>query len=158
MPTLRGIFETLGHNDVSTYLQSGNVVFSSSDSKVASVTRTIAGALVEALGFEVGVLLRSHRQLGAIAKANPFTGETDELNKLHVTFLDDTPSAALVKDVPSAAAKSEKWSVVGTEVFLYLPDGYGRTKLNNAFFEKSLSCVGTTRNWRTVLALHEMTG
>ena len=80
------------------------------------------------------------------------------MSKVHVTFLVDKPAAAKVAAIDASKFAPDEFEVIGREVHLHCPDGYGRSKLNNAFFEKKLAQRGTTRNWRTVTTLAEMTG
>src|SRR4051812_18922863 len=150
MPDLVRLVEGLGGRDVRTYLQSGNVVYAG--------TRKIATGLEQALLDELGVrspvLVRSGPELAAVVAAKPYAAEGMSLS---VTFLAERPASAAISGIDPAAFGSDEYAVIGYEVFLHTPGGYGRTKLNNAFWERKLSTVATTRNWNTVLALAEMT-
>jgi uncharacterized protein (DUF1697 family) len=105
----------------------------------------------------VGVILRAHEELGRIIADNPLlnTGSR-EVERLHVTFLEDQPKG----DQPPASTKrtSDEFRVVGKEVYLYCPGGYGKTVYSNSYFEKHLGVRATTWNWRTVEKLYEITG
>ncbi len=151
MTALREVVAGVGGTDARTYLQSGNVVFSSSR---AAASR-LSSALSSAAGFEVPVLLRSAADLASIVSGQPLAGPA---SAWHVTFLSSTPSADSVATMDPSAYGEDSFAVVGTEVYLRTPDGYGRTKLTNALFERRLGVVATTRNWRTVCALTEMAG
>ena len=91
MPELRALCLELGHRDVVTYLQSGNLVFGSGDDPDAIVTG-IQGSIAERLGLEISVVLRTHPELAAIAAGSPF--DQDDPRKLHVLFLSEQPAAA----------------------------------------------------------------
>ena len=92
-----------------------------------------------------------------IVATNPFVKEKSiDQSKLHVTFLSDYPSKTAANDLEGLAAAAERFRVLNQEVYLYCPNGYGKTKLSNAAIEKKLSVVATTRNWKTVNALFEM--
>jgi uncharacterized protein (DUF1697 family) len=149
MPDLVRITEAAGGQDVGTYLQSGNVVF--------VATKKVAGSLAAELetfcGFDVPVLLRSAADLARVIGAMPYDAASADL---HVTFLDHKPAAAAAASVDPDAGGRDTFSIVGAEVYLHCPGGYGRTKLNNTFWERKLRAVATTRNWRTVNALREM--
>ncbi len=77
--------------------------------------------------------------------------------KLHVTFLAEQPAADRVQQLQVPAGESAGFHLVDKRIYLHCPDGYGRTKLTNSFFESRLGAVATTRNWRTVTALAELT-
>lgn len=156
MPELRSLFAGLGHSDVATYVQSGNVVFTSSEPDSAVAARAIEEQIAAVLGLDVTVLLRSARQLDRVVAANPFARDATESRALHVTFLADEPAGAKVHALAGRASGDEQLAVVGREVFLNLPSGYGRTKLTNATIEKQLGTAATTRNWRTVTTLRDM--
>lgn len=151
MSVLSGVVADLGGTEPRTYLQSGNVVFSGS----RQVASRLAGALSEAAGFDVPVLLRSASDLASVVSAQPFDGPE---SSWHVTFLGSKPAARAVAALDPSAYGDDAFEVVGREVYLRTPGGYGRTKLTNALFERKLDVVATTRNWRTVCALAEMAG
>ena len=141
--------------DVSTYVQSGNVVFESPDTAGALVG-AIERGITSAFGLQVAVLVRSTRELAKVVATNPFVAQGADPAHLHVTFLVEKPEPARVRDLPARALAPEQLAVRGREVYLHLPNGYGRTKLNNAFVEKQLGVTGTTRNWRTVTTLADL--
>lgn len=149
MADLRNLVSELGYSDVSTYLQSGNALFTS-----ALPAAQVSAALSRALP-DVDVLLRTKQQLGALLAGNPYLGQEDDFTKLHVTFLATEPAADKT-EVPIPAGETGVLTLAGTEVFLHCPAGYGRTKLNNAYLERRLGVRATTRNWKSVLALHDL--
>lgn len=153
MADLRALFEALGAEDVQTYVQSGNVVFKSPSAEKELGT-AIERRLIRDLGLDVSVLLRSKAQLAKVVAGNPFSdaGATS----LHVTFLAETPARARVRELDPAPHAPDDFRVAGREIYLNFPNGYGRSKLNNAYFEKRLEVAATTRNWRTVTALAEL--
>ena len=156
MGDLRGLFERLGYEDVQTYILSGNVVFRTAG-RPAVLEKTIEKRIQRDLGLTIRVLVRSAAEMKKIAGANPFAGRKVDPSTLHVNFLADKPAAAAVKGIDGAAFAPDELAVVGREVFLHCPNGYGRSKLSNAFFEKKLATAGTTRNWKTVSKLCELT-
>jgi len=152
MPALRDLFEALKFDDVETYVQSGNVAFSASSKPDASV---IAKRIAKDLGVESPVLIRSATELGKLVKGNPFRGDA---GAFHVTLLEDKPKAADVKAIDVQRFAPDEFAVVGKDVYLHCPKGYGISKLSNAFWEKKLGTVATTRNWKTITALRDLTG
>jgi uncharacterized protein (DUF1697 family) len=155
MPDLRALFADLGAEDVETYVQSGNVVFRSAVSP-AKLAAAIEKGIRRDLGLDVTVLVRTQRELAKLVAANPFADRTKELTKLHVTFLADKPDSTRVRKLDPTLAEPDEFHVIGQEVYLHCPNGYGRSKLSNAYFEKQLDVRATTRNWRTVTKLAEL--
>jgi uncharacterized protein (DUF1697 family) len=156
MKDLRDLVAGLGHTDVSTYVQSGNVVFTSRARDTSKMARAIEKKIDDDLRLTVTVLVRSSAELAQLVERNPFLKRGADASKLHVTFLVEAPAAARVKALADADAGREEFDVRGRDVYLHMPDGYGRGKLTNAFIEKQLGVAGTTRNWKTVTALHDL--
>jgi uncharacterized protein (DUF1697 family) len=158
MADLRTLFAALGAEDVQTYLQSGNVVFKSPAASRAQLIHAIEKQIRNELGIDVTVLLRTKAQLAKIFAGNPFTNSGAEPAKLHVTLLADKPERARVRELDQRRGEPDEFRVVGQEIYLHCPNGYGRTKLNNAYFEQHLGVAATTRNWKTVTKLAELAG
>ena len=150
MADLRELFAALRCESVSTYVQSGNVVFTSSKT-AAQLTSAIEKRITADLGLDIAVLLRTKAQIAKVQAGNPF--EASEPAALHVTFLADTPDRGRVRALDPDRSPPDEFRVAGREVYLHCPNGYGRSKLTNAYFEKQLGVAATTRNWRTVTEL-----
>lgn len=157
MPDLRELFQTLGHTDVETYLQSGNVIFTSADDDPSLLAADLEKRIAADLGVNAAVLLRTADHLAQIVGDNPFLRRTSDLTKLHVTFLAEEPDGDRASRLEKPSGEPAEFSLAGREVYLHCPNGYGRTKLNNAYLEKRLGVAATTRNWRTVTSLRELT-
>jgi uncharacterized protein (DUF1697 family) len=149
MTALRALFDELGHTDVRTYIQSGNVVFGAKTGTPARIRSTIQKDLLGEFGFDITVLLRTPAELAKVIKRNPFSKDP------YVTFLDDAPARKLVQAIDPAPFAPDEFAVDGHEVFVRCPNGYGRTNINNTFFESKLATTATTRNIKTVATLHE---
>jgi uncharacterized protein (DUF1697 family) len=159
MERLRGSFAAMGFRDVRTYVQSGNIVFEAAADTRDALTRKIEEGIRRDFGFSVIVILRTAKELQRIVKTNPFLNEEGiEQAKLHVTFLARPPIKAALKNLEALPASPDRFRLMGREIYLYCPDGYGRTKLSNNAFEKRLSVAATTRNWKTTTALCEIAG
>jgi uncharacterized protein (DUF1697 family) len=159
MAAVRACFEELGHEQVVTYVQSGNVVSQSTTRSAAAVERTVSAALEDAFGFEVDVLVRTPKQLQAVLDGNPFLGARGAPpapKSLHVTFLATAPDPARAAALDGDQFAPDRFRVVGREVYVSCPDGYGRTKITNSWFERQLGVPATTRNWATVNTLVEL--
>ncbi len=155
MGELRSLFASLGHSDVRTYVQSGNVVFASADAR-SHVAEGLERRIEEVFGLQVPVLLRTAEELAGVAAGNPFLGTIDDLAKLHVVFLADPPAPSAVARLDPDRSPPDALAVSGREVYLRLPHGAGRTKLTVEYFERALGTRATARNWRTVTKLLEL--
>ena len=116
----------------------------------------IERAISESLDLDVAVLIRSASQLARVLEENPFMKRACDPAHLHVTFLVDSPDRPAVTRIDAGRYVPDEFAVAGQHVYLHCPNGYGRTKLNNTFFERRLATAATTRNWRTVTALAEL--
>lgn len=157
MADLRTLLTDLGGERVQTYLQSGNAVFDHATAKPATLAEAIERGLAD-LGVTSRVLLRTGEELAEVLAGNPYLARETDPAKLHVTFLTGAPAADRVERLQVPAGEAATFTVRDREVYLHCPNGYGRTKLTNSFFESRLDTVATTRNWRTVTALSELTG
>ena len=147
MKDLSALVVELGHADVATYVQSGNVVFTAS-APAADVAGGLERGFQQAFGFKAGVVLRSRKDLEGVVRRNPFP--PDDPTKVHVLFLAAKPDRKAVGTLDPEASPGDGFVVDGREVFLSYPNGSGRSKLNAAYFERKLGVQGTARNWRTV--------
>jgi uncharacterized protein (DUF1697 family) len=155
MAELRALVESLGNTGVQTYIQSGNVVLDSAIRSAAKVADAITHAIARELGLDVAVIMRAAAEIDAVLTANPLLARGADPAKSHVTFLAAKPAASAVRALVDFDRSPDEFAVVGREVFVHCPNGYGTTKLNNTFFEKQLGVAATTRNWRTVHTLAE---
>ena len=158
MADLREVFGTLEAEDVTTYVQSGNVVFRSPVGDRAKLIEAIEAGVAQKVGSQVTILLCEKAELAKVIAQNPFTGSGRDPQKLHITFLSEKPSRARVSALDPKHAEPDEFQVVGKRVYLHCPNGYGKTKLGNAYLEKQLGVAGTTRSWKTVTKLAELAG
>ena len=158
MIALKLMYEELGFRDITTYIQSGNVVFRASQleppRKLGSMIRK---KITLTFGFDVPVIVRTLDDWNSILNTNPFHDDPEiDRDKLYVTLLEDEPDPARVTKLKPADYLPEKFIWAGMTIYLYCPNGYGRTKLNNNFFEQKLKVAATTRNWKTMIALRDI--
>lgn len=157
MSDLQALYSELGFEQVTTFIQSGNVIFGSVESiSDKEVSDKIEQAIAKEFSFEVPVTVRSVEEIKNILVSNPFVNRGLDEGKLHVTFLADAPEKQLVNSMDQYDFSPDNFVITGKDVFLYCPGGYGKTKLSNAFFEQKLKVKATTRNWRTVNKLFEI--
>jgi uncharacterized protein (DUF1697 family) len=157
MTDVKAIFESLGFRKVKTWLQSGNVLFESDPSGAKGIAGTIEATLAARIGGSILVLIRDFAEMDTIVDGNPLVKKAGlESEWLHVTFLREAKEATGIKELEKRKDPAERIVVRGREAYLYCPNGYGRTRLNNGAIEKALGTVATTRNWKTTRALQEM--
>ncbi|MEU1124771.1 DUF1697 domain-containing protein [Streptomyces sp. NPDC005899] len=159
MAELRTLLTELGHDDVSTYLQSGNAVFSSASGDEDALRAELERAIGARFGFPVDCLVRPGAYLRSVADACPFPAAELEGRQLHATFFDRPVDAAHFHSLDAAAFRPEEFRLGARVLYLYAPDGLGRSKLAEALGRPALTrgLVATSRNWNTVVKLVEMT-
>ena len=156
MADLRAQLSRAGYEDVITYVQSGNVVLKTSVTPESKLVADLERQIRKGFGLTVTVLVRTPDQLRQIRASDPFVKRGADTASLYVTVLATKPTAAQVKELASKNVGPDQAIVRGREVYLHCPGGYGRTKLNNSFFERQLGTKATTRNWNTVTKLLEL--
>ncbi len=157
MADLKTLYEQLSFQQVSTYIQSGNVVFRSPEQKTETLAERISHQIKSTYGYDVPVLVRTIEHWQNIVANNPFAKDTSKDPAfLHVTFLAAAPESNHPDAILSKAMEGEEIHITPEAVYLYCPHGYGRTKLNNTFLEARLGVSATTRNWKTTQKLLEI--
>jgi uncharacterized protein (DUF1697 family) len=159
MAELQASCAALGLKGVRTYLQSGNVVFAADRADQPRLAGALHARIGEDFGHDVEVLVLAAEQLAQVVRSNPlWPAAGGDGTLFHATFLAEPVRADRFRKLILPARTGEQAVLVGQTILLHCPHGYGRTKLHNAFFEKALGVSATTRNWRTVLALHALVG
>jgi uncharacterized protein (DUF1697 family) len=158
MEALRAAFAALGFKNVKTYVQSGNVIFEATSSSTASLSKIIEQKILRDFGHSVPVFLRTPKEMAETVKRNPFL-KTPALDhsRLYVTFLAEAAPKTAAELLQPLAVGAEQIRVIGREIYLYCPLGYGQSKISNTAIEKKLSLGATTRNWKTTQTLLAMT-
>ena len=158
MKGLKALYEDLGFNGVSTYIQSGNIIFRT-DQKTSDqiLAGNIEKSILKKYRFEVPVIIRTLEEINSSIQVNPFLKRTSLLiEKLHITFLSEEPLKSDWDIIKGLDRSPDEFTRIGKEIYLYCPEGYGITKLSNSFFENKLKVKATTRNWNTVNKLREL--
>ena len=153
MARLRALYEALGCEEVATYLQSGNVVFRR-DRDPAGVGKGVERAIKRELGIDVRVLDRTHDAMAAIVEADPFPGA--DPSRRFVMFLAAAPRDDIAREIEHVRLGPDESRLIGREIHLHCPDGLGDSKLPGLLTERRLGVTATTRNWRTVSRLLEL--
>jgi len=150
MDELKKILAIPGIKNMSTYIQSGNVIFDSAETDKDVLVKKIEAKLQKSLGFEVKTLLRTIEEIDNIIKKNPFTKLTEDM-ALHVSFLSEKADDMRARELLALQTEFEQFRFIDSEVYILLRKGaYGETKFSNNFLEKKLKLSSTTRNWATV--------
>jgi uncharacterized protein (DUF1697 family) len=158
MEELKSSLKSLKFENLKTYIQSGNIVFGAEKTSPPALSKFIQKKILKDFGFVVPVTVRTSKDFDKIIKTNPFLKmKSIDPQKLHVTFLSERPTQGALAGLKKLPTTPDQFHVMGQEVFLHCPVSYGETKLSNTAFEKLLSVQATTRNWKTVLTLFEMT-
>jgi len=157
MPDLKLLFEELRFDNVETYIQSGNVIFSSIEKSSEKLEQKISSAIKKKFGFDVQVIVLTPEEIEYVLKNNPFIKKKKDSEKLYVTFLAKSPSDENIKKLNATDYSPEEYIIDGSYIYLFVPNGYGKAKLNNNLFENKLKVFGTTRNLKTIKALFELT-
>lgn len=157
MKELKSLHEALGFRNVVTYIQSGNVVFSSDETDPAQLASQIEESFAQKFGFRSQVIARTAAELEETIANNPFQNSPEkEPNRILVLFLATRLESGALEDLKKSYSGPEEMYLIGQELFVYYPDGMGRSKLTLLLIEKKLKTAGTGRNWNTVLRLREM--
>src|ERR1700722_7628919 len=136
MSSLAQLFSAEGCEEVRTYIQSGNVIFRAGSDLAAQLRASIERRIADRFGYQVPILVRSDRELAGVLRANPFLGKPGvEEATLHVMFLADRPTLQQVAGLAPARSPPDAFAVRGREVYLHCPNGFGRTKLTNRYFD-----------------------
>lgn len=155
MADLRQLVESLGHTDVSTYINSGNVVFTTGTPELDQVGlgHAIEDALKTRLGVGVAVMVRASEEIAEALRENPFPDAAP--NRLLILFLSEAPAHEAIVRAEQVESGADEFRVIGATVYLHCPDGVGRSKLGAVLGDR-LAVPATARNLTTVRKLLDM--
>ncbi len=155
MRELVQLLESLGLENVNTYIQSGNVVFQTHQIDRAGLGEEITTAIGRGHGFTPQVMLLSLADLDTAVAQNPFPATDEQHKTLHFYFLEAVPANPDLVSLEAIKTETEQFALIDKVFYLYAPEGIGRSKLA-AKVERALGVPATARNWRTVGKLVEM--
>ena len=154
MEDLKKAFESLDYEDVTTYIQSGNIVFKAAGVNSAILPGQIQNKLLKTFGYEVPVIVKSVKEIEGVIRRNPFNKvQTLKDEKLHVSFLSGKPAKDAAENLAAMKNDVDEIRLSGSEVYILCRKGYGNSLFSNTFIEKKLAISATTRNWNTVQKL-----
>jgi uncharacterized protein (DUF1697 family) len=151
MDDLKSIFESMEFHRVTTYIQSGNVIFEAGEEKTSLIRSNIESRLKEVLGYEVTVIVRTVHEMEEIIKLNPYDeSKLLEDEKLYLSFLSEEPTVKAIEDIMLLKNEIDDFQILNREFYILCRKGYGKSLYSNNFVEKKLKVAATTRNWQTV--------
>lgn len=157
MNDLKSMFENMNFSNIKTYIQSGNVLFETyEESDNLELSQRIEKAINNQFGFDIPVILRTSKELQKAISHNPFYDDEIDVNHLHLTFLSGNPTNDNKVQAESYHYEPDRFVIDNSNVFIYCEGKYHESKLTNSFFESKLKVRATTRNWKTVLKLYEL--
>lgn len=151
MTELRNLLSDSGLKNVQTYIQSGNVIFHSSEESKTILENTIQKAILSHFGFDVPVLVRTETEIQNILNVCPFSEE--KKTNGYFTLLHSIPSRDLIDETHLISYPNEEFHITDHCVYFFSSTGYGNAKCNNNFFERKLKVDATTRNYNTLVKL-----
>ncbi len=155
MADLKVLLTKMGLQDITTYIQSGNIVFFSNLS-ARKIEETIKQAIFKKYGFDVPVMIRTSEEIKIIFNNNPFLPNEKNIDKLYVTFLSENPVLENIDHLKKMDFNGDQFVIDKSQVYLFFSEKYSKSKLSNNLIESKLKVTATTRNWKTVRTLFEM--
>jgi len=156
MTQLKLALEQSGLHQVRTYIQSGNIVFNSDHKNSAQIENGIELLIQSNFDLKIKSMVIPVADFTKMLELNPFKKEAAaEPSRMILTFLECIPNAEGLQKIPESG--KDQWKIIDRCVYLYCPDGYGKTKLTHSVFESKLKIKATARNWRTCEQLALMT-
>jgi uncharacterized protein (DUF1697 family) len=158
MADLTALFRKLGFKNAETYIQSGNVIFTNPDNQVGTdLELLIEKAIKKKFGHSISVMIRSAEEIKKVLQVNPFIQSEDiDPTKHSALFLKEVPAKAQTDKIAGIDYPPDKFCISGREIFIWCPNGFGKTKLYTNFFENKMKIIGTARNWKTIRTLVEI--
>ncbi len=151
MAELRELLTTSGLENVQTYIQSGNVIFQSTQKNKNKLEDLIHNAITSHFDFEVPTLVRTREDLKTIFDNCPFT-EEKKVNS-YFTMLSEIPEKDLVDEASKKTYPNEDYIILNDCIYFFCANGYGNAKFNLNFFERKLNINATSRNYKTMVKL-----
>jgi uncharacterized protein (DUF1697 family) len=158
MTDLADLYRKLGHKNITTYIQSGNVIFDCEKELPEPVlSAEIEDLILKKFSYKIPVMIRTVEEMRHLIMLNPFLPEA-RLNpeKMAVIFLHEEATISQINNVIDIEYPPDKFQIIGREIYIFCPNGFGKTKLYTNFFENKMGVTGTARNWKTITKLLEI--
>lgn len=153
MAELREHLASLGFHNLTTYIQSGNIVFQCDKEENSLLEDKIQQNIKINYGFDVPVIVRSLSEWQMIVDKFPFNFKECDITRLGVTFLKNKPAHIPLEEINKFKAENDELVYEDKEIYLHIPDGFGKSKLTVNVIERKLKVSATTRNWKTTIKL-----
>jgi len=155
MTDLSLLYKRLGYTENKTYIQSGNVIFKDKGLLTEKeIAQQIEAEILRKFSYTVPVMIRNISELQSLSKNNPYLSEPGfDASKMAVVFLHDEVTDLQIEKMRNVNYPPDKYQLSGREIFIYCPNGFGRTKLYTNFFEDKMKVTGTARNWKTITTI-----
>ena len=155
MKDLTLTLQNAGYTDITTYIQSGNVVLHSATRSATTLENHISDTIYESHGFKPPVFALRIEELRDAVEVNPYAHAESAPKSLHLFFLDRVPATATLGRLDQLTSATESFTIIGKVLYLHTPDGIARSKFARSV-EKVSGTTATARNWRTVSKLLEL--
>lgn len=157
MEVLRHVLGELDFSNISTYIQSGNIIFKSSETSQNKLETQIAAKIKEHFNFDVPVVIVTPDDLNQVVRQNPYSDrELADPAQPYVAFLSEEPKAENVAVLKAFDLGKDEFKIIGKSIYLLYANSAGNTKLTNAAIENKLKVKATSRNWKTIHKLIEL--
>lgn len=157
MADLKLQLENLNFKNIRTYIQSGNVIFESTKTNQEDLANKIKTEIFKHYGFDVPTLVLTSDYLNNILNNNPWIKDKNKsTDKMYFTLLHKIPSDENIEKIIKLSFPPEEFAIDKDVIYFYSPNGYGRAKMNNNYFENKLKVKATTRNWKTLNKILEI--
>ena len=157
MDALKTMLETMGFQNVQTYIQSGNVFVTTEEENAAKVGFLITQEIFKTFGYDVPVIVVAKEDLQSCLKNNPFLKEVNaDTKKLYAAFLSKELTSHALNDLKISQFKPDEASIDTSRIYIKYAVGAGKTRLDQRYIEKKLNVFATIRNWNTVSKLLDM--
>ncbi|ULQ60468.1 DUF1697 domain-containing protein [Brucepastera parasyntrophica] len=159
MEALKKVFENIGIPNVKAYLQSGNIIFENhTEEKPDILEKIIENKIRQEFNYTVPVMIISISQMEAIITNNPYRDTITDVSNFYVTLFFKKVDMRKIdtEKITARATQGEVFEIRDRMIYLNCPNGYGKTKLTNTFFENILKVTATTRNWKTINKIIEI--
>jgi uncharacterized protein (DUF1697 family) len=156
MADLKALCESIGFRDVTTLLQSGNVVFRGTGTD-RTLAKKLAAAIEASHGFRPAIMMRTADEIAEAMRGNPFKAEEkSDPSHLIVAFPVERPTAGAAGRVAAIKVAKERLHLGARDLYVHYAGGQGTSKVSNAVLERALGTPVTARNWNTVGKLFDL--
>lgn len=156
METLRAVFESLGFENVKSYINSGNLAFDTANTDDGKLAKKIHDAIQAEFGFDISVMVRTIAEIEEVVAWNPFAGQFESHKDVHIFFLNKNLTASQEDYLQEQASENEQFAILGRHIACLLKIRITDSAVGKGFIDKKLKVAATGRNWRTIKSIAEL--